>query len=232
MNEAAAKAVLEGIRTNIVKSYAHRKDALQDIVRVYKEDLWKVLKYDSFEACLTEELRIERFPLRRADRREMVEYLAMAGLTTRAISAALGVSDGAVQGDRNHVFKSEHVNGDKKEPTSKVGLDGKTYQSSRKSHSLEEVADQASRETVCLTPKMMNAFSSARDIGAACLEAGTLLMGLVPEDLADLDREELQRFQNDIYRVRTSLRNACEIAQKGVELHNARKSQNGKVNVT
>ena len=94
------------------------------ITRLYSERAWEYLGYDSWEALCAEEFGM-RLALTRADRGHVIEGLRSAGMSTRAIGSALGVSPGTVHADlsgvQNRTPESESVS------SAVTGTDGKTY---------------------------------------------------------------------------------------------------------
>lgn len=187
-----AGAVFDRIRENITKSFECRRAALEDIVLVHERRMWKQLGYESFEACLEVELKMDRFPLKRSDRREAVAFLDAAGLTTRAIAAALGIAKSTAHDDQATV-RNRTV-----EPVTKVGLDGKSRPAKR--------YPTTQNQSDCLTPKLMSVLAAARDLGTFAQEVGAQLCALGVDDLADLTMEDLEGFANGIYRSRHGLK--------------------------
>lgn len=81
---------------------------------------WETLGFASWTAYLAETLGDEPLRLERAERQELVGYLAGEGMTTRAIAPIVGVGLGTVHRD----IQAGVPNGT---PAPVTGLDGKTY---------------------------------------------------------------------------------------------------------
>ncbi|HET7110294.1 MAG TPA: hypothetical protein VFI41_05445 [Gemmatimonadales bacterium] len=195
--------IFERIRENITKSYECRKEALADIVKVYEKRIWKKAGYSSFEECLEAELKIDRFPLKRTDRRDAVAFLDAAGLTTRAIAAALGTSVGTTARDR--ATTATVPNGTVR-PDRKTGLDGRSQPATR-SPKPEKRYPTTRNQSHCLTPKVMSVLATAKDLGKFAQDVGRQLAALGVDDLAHLTMEELEQFADHIYRARHGLKN-------------------------
>jgi hypothetical protein len=90
------------------------------IVEAYTSRAWTSLGYDSWDDYTRTEFDGVRIALPREDRREVVGSLRDAGLSTRAIAAATGVSVGTVAGDLSN--RSEMNSS----PPVIIGTDGKS----------------------------------------------------------------------------------------------------------
>ena len=97
--------------------------ALAAMTRLYEERAWLYLGYGSWEELCAEEFR--PLALNRTDRAEVVQGLRSAGMSTRAIGSALGVSPGTVHAELSGV---QNRTPDAAPFRSAVtGTDGKTY---------------------------------------------------------------------------------------------------------
>lgn len=93
--------------------------ARSDIIDSYRQRDWIALGYDSWDGlCSAEFGTVLRLSIE--DRQQAVAELSDAGMSSRAIGAALGVGIGTVSRDLSGV-----PNGTPARPT--TGLDGKTY---------------------------------------------------------------------------------------------------------
>jgi hypothetical protein len=95
------------------------------ITRAYRGRAWTALGYESWDAYCDGELHGMRPALPRAERREQVAELRGAGMSTRAIGAAIGASQSTVQSDLDSTERKNSVG----EPI--TGVNGKTYAPSR-----------------------------------------------------------------------------------------------------
>jgi hypothetical protein len=92
---------------------------LEDIIALYRGRAWIAMGYPSWDALCAAEFPGVRMPV--PQRRDAVLELTEAGLSTRAIGAALGVSDGTVRNDQKSTAQDYAV-----DPRPVVGLDGRT----------------------------------------------------------------------------------------------------------
>lgn len=101
-------------------------DRLADLaIEAYTGRAWLSLGYASWEAFTAAEIQLPK--LGRDERRELVASLRSAGMSTRAIGSAIGVSDGTVRND----IGSGAQNYAPEQPDKVVGADGKTYKPTR-----------------------------------------------------------------------------------------------------
>lgn len=84
-------------RLDRVKSGVER--IWDDLVALYQGRAWITLGYSSWDSLCDAELDGARIALPREQRREVVADLREAGMSTRAISSAVGVSDFTVRSD-------------------------------------------------------------------------------------------------------------------------------------
>lgn len=110
----------EAARARIDRIAAHVAASWDDIIAAHQCRDWLALGYDSWADLCDAEFRGATLALPREERREVVRGLTEAGLSTRAIGTALGVSEGTVRNDRGAQDYAP-------EPTPVTGLDGKTY---------------------------------------------------------------------------------------------------------
>lgn len=158
-------------------------DAIAPLVtRAYKGRAWIALGYESWPEYVAGEFG---GPLRlgREDRKQVVAELRQAGLSTRGIGEALGVSNSTVHGDLGEVFDSEQV------PV--TGTDGKAYSATRPDP--EPLTPQEQREHERLLAKVASAewFIDLRVALETLREArhwaaGVRLDGKSPEHIAEV----------------------------------------------
>ena len=95
-SEATARALTDQLRQSLTIAW----DLL---VEAYQRRAWAALGYPSWDAYTDAELGETRLRLPREQRREVVASMTEAGMSTRAISSALGVSKNTVTEDRQQV---------------------------------------------------------------------------------------------------------------------------------
>lgn len=95
-----------------------------DLVALYKGRAWLVLGYRSWEDLCDSEFAGARIALPRNERREVVTQMRSQGMSTRAISRAIGVSTMTVHGDISSTVQNCTVD-------EVVSLDGKVRPASR-----------------------------------------------------------------------------------------------------
>jgi len=115
---AHARRLVDTIKTAVTSAH----DA---IVQAYRERVWEPLGYASWDELCEAEFKVRlRLPV--DERREAVGNLRAAGLSTRAIGSALGLSKDTVQRESPPAGVSNET------PAGPVtGLDGKRYQPRR-----------------------------------------------------------------------------------------------------
>jgi hypothetical protein len=118
---AQARATASQIRQGIHNYLA----TLALIARANKEQHWRVLGYADWRAYVDGEFGAERLRLPAEHRQKAVEELRLAGLSTRAIGAAVGASDATVRRDLSGASFDA--------PGETQGIDGKKYAASRPS---------------------------------------------------------------------------------------------------
>lgn len=97
----------------------------QLIREAYTSRAWAALGYETWDAYCAAEFDTARLALPREERREVVASLAESGLSTRAIGAAVGVSEATVR--REISTASSSLGNDAVEPRHVIGLNGKSY---------------------------------------------------------------------------------------------------------
>lgn len=120
---AEARSTYADARARIDRIAAHVAASAQDIIDAHANRDWIALGYDSWNELCEAEFRGAVIGLPRAERREAVRQMTEAGMSTRAIGGALGVSQPTVIRDRAEVGETNVS----PEPTPVTGLDGKTY---------------------------------------------------------------------------------------------------------
>jgi hypothetical protein len=114
MTEAEARDITGRIRASL--------DVAWDLlVRAYLEGAWRALGYTSWDAYTDTELGETRLRIPREQRRELVASMSDAGMSARAIGAALGVTEPTVRRDR------AGASNDAPEPPRITGVDGRSY---------------------------------------------------------------------------------------------------------
>ncbi len=113
LDEVEARALVNGIRGAVTDIDAR-------IATAYVGRAWIALGYIDWDALCEFEFDGARLRVPREIRVEQVQSLRSAGLSTRAIGSALGVSDGTVRTDLASGAQNYA-------PTPVVGQDGKTY---------------------------------------------------------------------------------------------------------
>lgn len=101
----------------------------QLIQEAYVSRAWAALGYASWDEYCTHEFDTSRLALPREERREIVASLRESGLSTRAIGAAVGISEATVR--REMPTASSTQENDALETRRVIGLNGKSYAPSR-----------------------------------------------------------------------------------------------------
>lgn len=112
-----ARALTERIKHAVENTW-------QLIKQAYETRAWEALGYESWDAYCSTEFSAARLRLPREERPDIVGSLREAGLSTRAIGAALGIDHTTVV--RDIATGGANAPGDAP-PTQIVGTDGKTY---------------------------------------------------------------------------------------------------------
>lgn len=112
LNEIEARALVDGMRVDVAGIEVRIKIA-------FHGRAWISLGYPTWDALCEAEFDGARLRIPREDRAEQVQSLRSAGLSTRAIGSALGVSDGTVRTDM--------AGAQNYAPAPVTGQDGKTY---------------------------------------------------------------------------------------------------------
>ena len=130
-----ARAIVERIRLNVMA-------ALVDVGEAWKGRAWVALGYESWEDLCKHEFA--EFELPRLQRQAAVLELRAAGMSTRAISAAIGTSTSTVQTDLVEQERSQQVSGNCT-PKTVTGTDGKSYPAigNRAGRHVEQIHDMA-----------------------------------------------------------------------------------------
>jgi len=97
----------------------------QDVIAAYAARDWEALDYESWDAYLDGEYGEHRVRLPREQRREIVAGMSAAGMSTRAIGAAVGVDHKTVVNDRAATGEFSPV------PETVLSLDGRERPSAR-----------------------------------------------------------------------------------------------------
>lgn len=118
---ATAEARAERIRAGADQAKAWIEDVMQAAV----EGDWRILGYGSWQDYCDDVIG-ERVQYPRGERQEIVGRMREAGMSTRAIGAALGVDDKTVRNDQSQYAPAENSAPDS-DPQPVTGIDGKTY---------------------------------------------------------------------------------------------------------
>ena len=102
----------------------------QDVIAAYAARDWAVLGYETWDAYLAGEYGEHRVRLPREQRREIVAGMAQAGMSTRAIGAAIGAGNATVHRDLA-------ASGVPDETPAVQGIDGKSYAAFRPARETE-----------------------------------------------------------------------------------------------
>lgn len=129
----AARARAERIRSGM-RVLAEWQD---DVIAAYVARDWVALGYAAWDAYLDGEYGEDRVQLPREQRREMVAGMAQAGMSTRAIGAALSVDQKTVVNDRaRSTEESSSV------PERVLSLDGRERPASRPTRTTPNAAEE------------------------------------------------------------------------------------------
>lgn len=118
-DSAAARARAGRIRQGI-HGYL---ETLAEISQAYADRDWLTLGYPDWQSYVDEEYGAERLRLPLEHRQKAVTELRLAGMSTRAIGATLGTSEGTVRNDLAASGAQNYA------PDRITGADGKTYSS-------------------------------------------------------------------------------------------------------
>ncbi len=80
------------IRDHLETAAAGLQEAAGLVAEAYQARDWEVLGYESWAAYCTGEFALARLKLPEGDRERIIEAFAAAGLSSRAVAAALGTS--------------------------------------------------------------------------------------------------------------------------------------------
>lgn len=125
-----AEARAERIRLGIVQF----AQLLRDIADAFHQRDWAVLGYKTWDAYVAGEFGEARLHLDPSRRRQAVADLREAGLSIRAVAAALGVATGTVELDMKRVHQ---VSQDRDTSAEVTGVDGKRYAATRPAEAAE-----------------------------------------------------------------------------------------------
>ncbi len=175
-----AEARAQRIRLGIV----NYTQLLKDIADAYAQRDWATLGYQTWDAYVTAEFGEQRLQLDRARRERAVSELRSAGLSTRAISSALGVPQTTVRRD----LDSGEPNGS---PAEVGGADGKQYPATQPKPAPEYVKPIDSRQPAASPP----AGGDAGAVGSAAVEppAAPVAGGSAPQPMPQPTPEALER---------------------------------------
>lgn len=125
MPEVKARHLTDQLRQSLTISW-------ELLTEAYTGRVWLSLGYESWNDYTTAELGEVRLRLPRDERQQVVASLTEAGMSTRAIGAALGVHHDTVSDDRRRVGNptpaDEPIDAEVVEdPRPVLGTDGKTY---------------------------------------------------------------------------------------------------------
>ena len=121
ITQQQAREAFDAIRSGMASKARVSREA-------YRGLYWRVLGYESWPQCWSEEVGDEfEVKVDAEDRRAVVARLRSEGMTQQAIADALGVSKATVCGDVDELFKAEQLDDVPEQPDTVVGKDGKTY---------------------------------------------------------------------------------------------------------
>lgn len=109
----------------------------QDVIAAYAAQDWDALGYDTWDAYLDGEFGEHRVKLPREQRREIVAGMSAAGMSTRAIGAALGTGNATVYRDLQATVSDETD----ERPEVVLSLDGRERPASRPALIEPEIVD-------------------------------------------------------------------------------------------
>lgn len=124
MNEIVQASTAEEARTRADRIRSGMRvlaEWQQDVVAAYAAQDWDALGYDTWDAYLDGEFGEHRVKLPRDQRREIVAGMSAAGMSSRAIGAAVGTSYKTVQRD----VDTSGTNVPDGEPRTVLSLDGR-----------------------------------------------------------------------------------------------------------
>jgi len=107
----------------------------QDVIAAYAAQDWAALGYDTWDGYLDGEFGEHRVKLPREQRREIVAGMSAAGMSSRAIGAAVGVDHKTVVNDRAATGEFSPV------PETVLSLDGRERPAFRSAPAEPEVVD-------------------------------------------------------------------------------------------
>ncbi|OIV35960.1 hypothetical protein BIV57_18750 [Mangrovactinospora gilvigrisea] len=93
----------------------------QEVITAFRARDWAALGYERWESYLDGEFGSHRVQLPRGQRQRIVEAMAEAGMSTRAIGAAVGAHHSTIERD-------VHMSGGGNAPRAITGIDGKPYE--------------------------------------------------------------------------------------------------------
>jgi transposase-like protein len=120
----AERAAMLFAELRAYKDEGERRRIPEVIAEIHRDRLWLALNYETWDDACDALMGGWRVQIPREDRREIVAELRDEGLSTRAISEALGIARNTVKKDIREVGQSDPPDADS---TPVTGLDGKTY---------------------------------------------------------------------------------------------------------
>lgn len=134
---AEARALTNKIADTVV-------DAFVLVAEAYERRAWAVLGYESWEGYCEQEFK--SLSIGKRERPAMIAALRSAGMSTRAIAAATGVSNATVSREGSGVTNVTPV----------TGTDGKTYPASKPRREVAEEPPSIAREFVLMIRNIMD----------------------------------------------------------------------------
>lgn len=209
LTEVEARGLVDSIRVDI-------EDVGVRIATAYLGRAWVALDYQSWDAMCTAEFDGARLRVPREQRVEQVQSLRSAGLSTRAIGAALGIDKSTVRRDLPAAPDGARGADAPREPV--VGQDGKAYPATQPARArmpervpadttTGEVTDpgdvpfeqwQEQQDHAALTQSVETQFgdSDARfchNLSRAVVNTRTSLLALSPERAIEVCRDDDNR---------------------------------------
>jgi len=177
--------------------------AWDKVVEAYQRRVWEPLGYASWDTYCRAELGSTRFRLPAEEREEAVRSLRSAGLSTRAIAAATGLSHRTAARTVSGVPNGTPDHGGSHRPALVTGLDGKSYPGAAGSRG-RDLDEPIDAEIVEETPEAVKPASvsggvvrrrplgeQARDAGWEIRRAAERVARIVGDDRFSANRQQV-----------------------------------------
>ena len=189
----AARVLTDGIRDQLTAAY-------DGVIAAYHGRAWIALGYDSFDAYCKEEFKgTGMVHLSPFQRRDIVGEMREAGMSTRAISSALGVSQSTVVNDlpteQNYSV----------EPITVTSLDGRKRPAQKPPRVIPTTAEEATIPETTTTPeparRKRGRAPLAKDFFKVIFAMGNKIALLGDDDRFDRNAEQLTRHIGELTRM-------------------------------